>query len=291
MPICKATLVIAWGMDAKNRMERVYNRGGDSALVNEMWNIKNDNVRRMYLEKLLQSDSLSAPLLSALKKSMASSSIDDDGKWQLLQKLNQPQLKDSLIIRMYMQTVENFREDNLKANAIKNILSKAPSPDIIDQSFHIIKTMPDDNEKWDLLNTMINKINLADGQYDSLIDVLGKYNDDGQKENILLKLISKQKLPLGQFDNILTVVAKIRDDNQKLNLYKNLAMLKNLSEGQWSNLIGQTININNDDSKSDLLVYMSINMPKDDSTRASYKRMAKTITDNAAYGKVMRAIE
>jgi hypothetical protein len=49
--------------------------------------------------------------------------------------------------------------------------------------------------------------------------------------------------------------------------------------------------MDNDNSKSDMLVRIAKKMPIDDSVKAEYKTAARTIRDDAEYGKAMRAIE
>ncbi|HXB42574.1 MAG TPA: hypothetical protein VNV85_00880, partial [Puia sp.] len=60
--------MIALGIDASDRMERVYRKGGNRALMSELTNLKNDNVKRMYFERILKSDSLSSDDLTELAK-------------------------------------------------------------------------------------------------------------------------------------------------------------------------------------------------------------------------------
>src|SRR5260221_6904096 len=49
--------MIAWGFDAEPRMERVYQKGGASALLREVDSMKTDQVKIIYLNRLYAIDS------------------------------------------------------------------------------------------------------------------------------------------------------------------------------------------------------------------------------------------
>ena len=51
--------MVYWGYDAEGRMERVYQKGGSQALINEMDSVKPDFVKILYLNRLFSIDSLS----------------------------------------------------------------------------------------------------------------------------------------------------------------------------------------------------------------------------------------
>ena len=60
--------MINWGFDANARMERIYQKGGVPALLSELDSVKTDQVKILYLNRLLAIDSLSTENISLLTK-------------------------------------------------------------------------------------------------------------------------------------------------------------------------------------------------------------------------------
>jgi len=283
--------MIAFGIDANARMERIYKKGGNRALMNELGNLKNDNVKRMYFEHILKSDSLSSDDLSALAKKVSTSFGSDQDKEDVLKRFTIEQLKDSVTAIAYMNTVESFNDDYAKSSALKNIMTLAVSKELFPQVMQVINGIHDDNEKESLLRNIMDKGWLDDEQTDQVMEAAGHFNDDMQKENLLMRLISKAGVAAKHFDKLLEMTGHFNDDNQKENLYKKLMGENNLSEEQWISLINQTANIGGDFEKSNFLIQLSQKMPKSDNVRAAYLKMAKTISDDSQYGRTVRAVE
>ena len=283
--------MIALGIDADARMERIYRKGGNRALMNELGNLKNDNVKRMYFEHILKSDSLSADDLAELAKKVSASFGSDQDKEQVLKKFTVEELKDSVTAHAYMQAVESYADDYAKANALRNILSAPLAKQWFPQVMHVINGLHDENEKEGLLRDMIDKGQLDEAQTDEVIETTGHFNDDMQKENLLMQLISKAGVPAKHFDKLLEQISHFRDDMQKENLYRKMMGEKDLSEGQWTSLINQTTNIGGDFEKSNFLIQLSQKMPRNENLKNAYLKAAKTITDDAQYGRALRAVE
>jgi hypothetical protein len=283
--------MIAWGIDANERMERIYKKGGNRALMNEVGNLKNDQVKKMYLDHILKFDSLTSTDMTVLVKMITNSLGSDEDKQQVLKKFTPDQLKDSSTAHAYVQAVESFNDDYAKSNAIKNIMIMSLPKGLCIQIIHAVNGIHDENEKAILLRDMINKGQLDEEQTDQILEATDHFNDNMQKENLLMQLISKKAVPANRFDKLLELISHFNDDMQKENLYKKLIGEDNLSEEQWISLINQISNIAPDNEKSDFLLLISQKMPKSENIKSAYLKAAKTITDNAEYGKAIRAVE
>lgn len=283
--------MIAFGIDANERMERIYKKGGNRALMNELGNLKNDNVKRMYFEHILKSDSLSSDDLALLAKKVSTSFGTDQDKEDVLKRFTVEQLKDSITAAAYMKTVESFNDDYAKSNALKNIMTIAASKELFPKVMQIINSIHDENEKEGLLRDIMNKEGLDDEQTDRMIEATGHFNDDMQKENLLMQLISKTGVAAKHFDKLLEMTAHFNDDMQKENLYKKLMGENNLSEEQWISLINQVVNISGDFEKCNFLFQLSQKMPKSENLKTAYLKAAKTISDDSQYGRAVRAVE
>jgi hypothetical protein len=283
--------MISLGIDARERMERIYKNGGNRALINELANLKNDDVKRMYFEYILKSDSLSYIDLNVLTKKISSSFGSDNDKEQILKKITTERLNDSVIAYSYMQVVESFNDDYTKTYALKSIIAAPSAKELFPQIMKIISGFRDENEKTKLLKDIINKDWLNEEQINQVIDETGNFTDDMQKENLLVQLISKSSVPEKHFDKLLEQVSHLRDDNQKQNLFRKLIEKNNLSEQQWVAVINEVTNINGDFEKGNFLIWISQKLPKNENLKNAYIKAAKTINDDGQYGKALRAVE
>ncbi len=283
--------MIALGIDANQRMERIYKKGGNRALMNELGNLKNDNVKRMYFEHILKSDSLSSDDLSMLAKKVSTYFGSDQDKEDVLKRFTPEQLKDSATASAYLNTIGSFGDDYAKSNALKNIMVITVYKELFPQMMQIINTINDENQRNELLRNLVEKGQLDEQQTDEVIEAASHFNDDMQKENLLMRLISQSGIPAKHFDKLVGIISHFNDDNQKQNIYRKLVDQNNLSEEQWITLIGQTVNINGDFEKSSFLIQLTRKLPKSDNIREAYLKAAKTINDDSQYGRAVRAIE
>src|ERR1700722_2851733 len=60
------------GFDANTRMERIYQKGGTQALINEIDSMRIDPVKMMYLNRLFSVDSLSPENISSITRKIGS---------------------------------------------------------------------------------------------------------------------------------------------------------------------------------------------------------------------------
>src|ERR1700683_2099126 len=72
------------GFDAKGRLQRIYNKGGNHAVLSQIDNLKSDYVKTMYMEFLIASDSISEDDLRRVIKKVGSQIGSDFDKGNLL---------------------------------------------------------------------------------------------------------------------------------------------------------------------------------------------------------------
>jgi hypothetical protein len=283
--------MIALGIDANERMDRIYSKGGNRALMNELANLKNDDVKRMYLERILKSDSLSSNDLAEMSKKITQSLGSDQDKEQVLKAFKAEMLKDSTAAQAYLQAVESFGDDNAKASALKTLLKAPISAGLFPQFIDVSNGIRDDNQKEEVFREIIRKVQLDQKQADLMILAIGHLSDENQKRELISQLIRIDGFAANNFDKLLQQISQFRDESQMENLYMKLMGERDLSETQWVDLIAQISTVSNDNEKSNLLVRLAQKMPKSDQVKMAYLKAAKTIMDDSEYGKTLRAIE
>ncbi len=64
-----------------------------------------------------------------------------------------------------------------------------------------------------------------------------------------------------------------------------------LTEDQWTGLINEAAKLDGDFEKSNMLLQISLKMPKSENIKTAYLKAAKTIAGDMEFGKAVRAVE
>jgi hypothetical protein len=273
-------------------MERIYLQGGTRALMQAFGNLKNDNVKRMYLDKILKSDSLSTADLVQLSQSAGKSLGSDEDKQQVLKAFKVDLLSDSTVASAYLQAVETLGDDYAKGTTLSRVLKANLPVGLFEEVLEVTNSIRDENERTKIIQAIIRKDQLDEHQADLLFEAIDRLNDENQKKNLLAELIGKPGFAAANWGALLQSIGQFRDDTQKDNLFMKLMGENALSEGQWVAFINQINSIgNNDYEKGNLLLQLVGKMPKTDQVKGAFVKAAKTIRDDSEYGRVMRSIE
>lgn len=115
--------IIALGFDAEARLERVYAKGGTSALLNEWKLLTGTPVSNRYAARLLSIDTLSATELDAAIGLIGTATPDHE-KAGLLTKVLRDCLADSNIAVHYFSAIETMQADADKIKVLNHIIDK-----------------------------------------------------------------------------------------------------------------------------------------------------------------------
>ncbi|HVM88688.1 MAG TPA: hypothetical protein VMT76_10915 [Puia sp.] len=317
--------MIDMGFDAKGRMERLYNKGGASALLNEVQHLKMDYIKNMYLEYLLSVDSISQDQIKSVARKISTEISSDYDKGRLLQKFPVEYLRDSLTARAWFESVKGINADYEKSNTLVNMARQDISKAQINQIVDVVNSMQSDYEKSNVLKELIFKRTFAEENFDRTLDAISYVNADYEKVNLLKALIEKEKPSADHFNKLLDVTEHVNSDFDKANLIKEMietglpagasfdkllsavvhtnsefdrtnllkdVIMKNISsQDQWISVINATASIESDYDKSNFLVTIAPDLPKTDSVKMAYLKVARTISQESDLGRAVKAME
>ena len=249
--------MIYWGYDAEGRMERVYQKGGSQALLNEIDSVKPDFVKILYLNRLFSIDSLPSETKELIVRKVKSLGSDMD-KTQVLNKISYVQFKN---------------------------------PAIAAACFDIIRGMGSDMDKMNTIDHIIDQDSLSAENISIILNLGNSMGSDMDKSNLYGKLIDKGLIRDSLFDSLTVLVSKMGSDMDKMNLYSKLIVINPISENQWIILINQSSSLGSDMDKTNTLSEIAKKMPRTDAIKAAYTKAAKTIGNDNDYGRVMRGLE
>jgi len=249
--------MIAWGFDAEPRMERIYQKEGARGLLREVDNVKTDQVKILYLNRLFGIDSLLPELLPIIINKVGSMGSDQD-KMMFLSRINSEQLKNPQTDSAYFALVERIGSDMEKANALQHLLKQD---------------------------------SLSDSMTYKILVIGSGMGSDMDKANIFNQLIEKKLLHGSLTENLLYYISLMGSDMDKVNIYNKLISENELTENEWVVLVEKIPSLGSDMDKTNLLVEIAKKMPRTESVKAAYGKAAKSIRNDSDYGRAVRALD
>ncbi len=185
--------IIAFGFYSDGRAERIYKKGGNRALLEEIPNMKLEMVKGPYFDLLFKSDTLTKVELSAIIRLIDSSGSDLD-KQKYLARFTGSQLRDSSVAQAWLGAVERVGPDFEKKNLLTYFIKQGPvSGATYDSLVAVIGRFGADFEKQDLFKNLINDSLSTDEQWVRLINETERLGADFVKVDLLVQIA--QKMP------------------------------------------------------------------------------------------------
>lgn len=112
------------GLDAKPRAQRILKERGVGGLLDEISRLKNDHVKHLYFQELLESGSLDARTAPQVLSRASREMTSDHYKAQLLMKLPEHLHNDEAVRTAYLAAAASLRSDHYQAQALSVVLKR-----------------------------------------------------------------------------------------------------------------------------------------------------------------------
>ncbi|HWB28235.1 MAG TPA: hypothetical protein VG738_22335 [Chitinophagaceae bacterium] len=313
--------LISLGFNAQQHVARIYKRGGASAVLAEVSDLKSDYVKQVYLGELLKIGNLNTADMNAVAKSIALLSGNYE-KSQLLQKnagayLNNPQtihayfdaagtiggdyeksqvlqgaLKQQLTttaLNQLLAVAATIGSDYEKSQVLQGVLKGQPGKAGVSQLLAVAATIRGDYEKGQVLKKAARVPGLDEDNCIKLLNDADAIHGAYEKAGVLNEVIAADSLSNTSLDLLLQVAGRISSDYEKSGVFKALAARASWSTGEWIKLINATASVNAAYEKSTALVTIAGKMPADTKVREAYMETAKTIGSNYEYEQAVNA--
>jgi hypothetical protein len=282
--------MIAHGLGAKDRAERIYKREGAVGILKEVELLKSDYVKGIYFEALLNGKLLSSPEVVVCLDKIGLFIESDFEKAKLLKNFSADQLSDLPTTNAYFNAVKRMGSDFEKANVIKTINKKQLTSQQFMQALDATKSIESDFEKANVLKEVLEQPGLSAERFDQALAVANTIDSDFEKSNVLKHLMQKGIFEGESFNRLLKSISHIDSDFERANLFKDLAVTGSKTEEQWIALLAEAARINSDFEKANVLKSISKRLPSAEKVKEAFMSAAKTIDSEFEYGSVMKAI-
>jgi hypothetical protein len=248
--------MIAMGIDAQGRMDRLYRRGGYRALLERVDSLDGDYLKGLYFDRVLASDSVSSGEMVVVISKIGRTMGSDYDRQRLLAGVDTAYLKDDSVAWSYLDAVSQIGGNYEKTQALDHFLETRPTRE----------------------------------RYLRLLDVTADIGGDYERSTILHRVIENGLYEGPAFDSLLAVVGGVNGEYERGNLLKDIIHQELKEDREWAELIRTTAQLGSDYDKSNLLVEIAEHLPKTDSLKTVYTAAAKTVQSDNDYGRVMRAM-
>jgi hypothetical protein len=278
------------GFDAKNREERIYNRGGSTAVLGAIDDLHSDYVKALYFEYLITDGRLTQDEMAAVTRKIGLDVNSDYEKSRLLQKMPVSFFDNEQVCNAYLDAAGTLNSDYEKDNALKVIVDQPLTPQQYNQALNVINNISSDYDKANVLKQLISHGTPSDNNTNTFLNVTNSIGSDYEKANVLKELLA-HGLPVGvSYIKFLDVAGGVSSDYEKGGVLKKMASANITNEDQWVSLIKETEKINGDYERSDAMIEIAKWMPKSEKVKSAYMLTAKTITSEYDYGQAVKAI-
>lgn len=315
--------LISLGFDAQRHVARLYKRGGSGAVLAEVGDLKNDYVKRVYLEELLKIGNLNTAEMNTVAKSIAAIGGNYE-KSQLLQKFAGAYLNNPLSVQPYFDAVGTIGGDYEKSQVLQADLKQQLTPAILSQLLTLAGTIGGDYEKSQVLQAalkeqltttalgqMLAAAATIGGDYEKanvlkkaikihsqdeencnkVLNAADGIHGDYEKASVLNAVIASGNMANSSFDLLLKVAGRMGSAYEKSNVFKALVAKITLTPDQWVSFINTVAGIDAAYEKSNVLIAVAGKMPADAKVRDAYMTTAKTIGSNYEYEQVVKAVK
>lgn len=282
--------LISVGFDAPGRIQRIEQKGGLRAVLNESDRIQSDFTKSSYLEYLLKSDSVKKSYLVEIAQKIEKQVGSDFEKSKLLKQFPEKLLQDSAVSKSYFSAVGTIGSDFEKANALKSRINESLTREQAEAIISTANSLGSDFEKANVLKMLIDHSVFNEIDNLKMTQSIDNIGSEFDKCNLLKAAIDKSALNGEDFANLLSSSSKIGSDYEKANLLKKFLEKELHNDQQWSDLIACITQIGSEYDRSNILLQIAAKMPKNDVLKEKYMNAAKTINSENDFGRVVKAI-
>ena len=207
------------GYGAQARAQRILQRQGPVAVLDEISRIKRNHVKRLYFEELAKSDSLDFAVKHRIIR-QASEEISSSGeKAEVFEKLaalfwSDPAVHESLIL-----SVNTVHSDGERARLLSHFLERpGASTKDLDSILGVIEQISSDGEKSRLLQQVALKYGSGNPVRLAFFRALNTMNSNGERRETLSAFLRNTKLSREDLVEVLESVARLSSDGEKASL-------------------------------------------------------------------------
>jgi len=284
-------LLINYGVDADNRVRRIYAQKGTSGVLDEVEHFESDYVREIYLSYLLKEQKLSKNEMVALLDKIDQYLTSDYYKAELLDGVMSSFLSEESASDAYLKVVSNMTSDYYQTNTVNKILNTKLTEKQFSQVLAIVKNMKSDYYQAEVLTKLSNNNDISNDRFANVMKIAGSMSSDYYKAEIITTALKNKSLNSDRYSQTIEAMENMTSDYYKYSILTSLVDEDIKDESAWSTLIEYAGKMHSDYYEAELLMMIADKMPASETLKKKVTEAAKNISSDDYYGKVIRAVE
>ncbi len=214
--------LIDYGVDADNRVQRIFAQKGTSGVLNEVERFKSDYVKEMYLSYLLKNQKLSKDEMVTLLNKTNQYLSSDYYKAELLNGVMTSFLADEATSNAYLQTVNSISSDYYQSETVKKLLNTSLNEKQYQQVMVIVSNMKSDYYQAEVVKKLLSNNDVSDARFAELMKIAGGMKSDYYKAEIISALLKNKSLNKDRYAQTIAAAQSIKSDYYQYNILSGL---------------------------------------------------------------------
>ena len=312
------------GYGAPARAQRILQRQGPVAVLDEITRIKRDHVKSIYFAELAKSGALDLAVKQRIIRQASEEISSDGGKAQLLEELMTHFWSDTGLRESLILSVNTVRSDGEKARLLSRLLERLDTPTKdLEPILGVIARISSDGEKSRLLQRLSAHYSGADPVRTAFFQALNSIHSDGERRETLTAFLKNKGIVREDLVEVLESIARLSSDGEKASLLAEMTQLYQedaavrtaffkaadtlRSDGESRRVLSEllarkpavetlqsvlqsTRGISSDGEKAALLVEMAKECVKNPELLASFLEVSNSLRSDGEYRRVMSTV-
>src|SRR5579862_1678535 len=246
-------VMIEYGVGAKERVARIYKKGGSGAVLVEVKNMKTDYVRGIYLDFLLETNTLTTTDMTTIADNIHFLMQSDYEKGELLGKFSSKYLSNPTTAQAYLGAVKSINSDFEKGKAVKAILRQELTSEQFSAVLDVANSIGSDYEKAGVLKEVLAGSRVTPTQFPDLLRAVARIQSDFEKSGVLKQILQDNRIPEDQFKATMAIVASLGSDYEKAGVLKEVLSNNKIPASEFVDMLNATTHIQGDYEKAGVL--------------------------------------
>jgi|GEM_PF-591106 len=207
------------GYGAQARAQRILQRQGPVAVLDEITRIRRDGVKSIYFLELAKSDALDLAVKQQIIRQVSEEISSSGEKARLLEELMTHFRSDTGLRESLILSVNTVHSDGEKARLLSHFLERPdPSAKDLDSILSVIEQVSSDGEKSRLLQQAALRYGSGGPVRVAFFRALNTMHSNGERRETLSAFLRNSKLSREDLVEVLESVARLSSDGEKASL-------------------------------------------------------------------------
>ena len=198
------------GIGAEARTERFFKKGGVTAVLNEVDEIRSDYVSHIYLQELLSMDGLKDNDLVKIAGYVPSELDSDHYISEVFKDYGDLFLKNDKTTEAFLSAIDRMDSDHYVSSILKRTLREDLSEEMMSKVLDAAGRMDSDHYKSGIVRDLIDRKDFTDGRIKQILE----YSDDMSdhyKSGILNSMLKNNQITSQYFNDVLRSADQMSD--------------------------------------------------------------------------------